>query len=133
MKKISRPKKVSKAKTLPTIKLGFYKKRTCWYAKLDQGTEAQNMMVGGCETMLDLLSNGGKKVTLEFTLHPPKCKPLIACELIAHNAHGGTYQATSDIKGVPETLWVCNQTHCLLGEHPQNIYVLKAFGEVEGK
>ena len=129
MNKISRPKKVSKAKTVPTFKLGFYKKRTCWYAKLDQGTESQNMMVGGCETMLDLLSNGSKKVTLEFSIRPPngKVNPLIACDLIAHNAHGGTYHATSDIKGMPETLWICNQTHVMLGEHPQNIYVLKAF------
>ena len=54
----------------------FYKENSIWYIDLPEfleegmGSKANLMMVDGADTLLDILSNNGSEVTLEFSQLP---------------------------------------------------------------
>ena len=119
--------------TVTNRQIVFLKDDAGWYADME-GTRAQNAMVSGADTMLEVLSQGGRRVEMVFSsdvenpgdhimkLHRVEHDPWGATYLVS-NGNVGTAPRFSGLLGMP-LAWLCNQTHRFIGgEHPKDIYV----------
>ena len=61
------------------------------------------------------------EVVMELSLEPTG-RELCHLKMTSHNQWGATYSVNGGGFGV-DTLWICNVTHDVLGEHPKDIYV----------
>lgn len=114
--------------------LSFYKKRTCWYAEVPEHTEPQNQMVSGADDMCELLSDGHKRVTIDFVYGnvpaselPSECKVVLS--KVEQSNYGATYALVT--KGAvadaafPTEVWLCNVTKTVCGgSHPTSMGIL---------
>lgn len=109
------------------VTLSFYKKNDRWYADVQGHTEEENEMVLGADVMLDILSNHGDQAHLLLSdEHNPNYD--VALMQITHDDNGAEYI----IKGCKDpqyadyigyTVWICNVTHDVFGEHPLSIFI----------
>lgn len=114
------------------FKVPFYKKDMRWYADVPNHTEEENEMVCGADTMLEMLADGADKVGLLITFKPlPDSKPL-CFYMKEHDDDGAWYYVTGNEKEYGE-VWICNVTHDVLGEHPQEFYAMVDNTEEEYK
>lgn len=105
--------------------LRFYKQGTEWFADVAGHTQAQNQMVAGADTLLDVMSDGGSevKVVLSADLEHPD-EWMIHLHLVEHDKFGATYRVKRAKEGGASLAWLCNVTHDVFGgEHPEDIYV----------
>lgn len=122
----------------------FYKEGGIWYIDLPQfleaglGTQANLMMVSGADTLLDMLSNNGNNITLQFNDVPfvgwttwlkmlkyGKDDDYLAKVGHANVDYGAYYDALviDNIK-TNLTVWLCPVTEYVFnGNYPDNIYV----------
>ena len=86
-------------------------------------------MVCGADTLLDCINNGSDIVSIavatENTPNLSKEGWDAHCNLIEHDEFGGTYTiCTDNANDIPldNHFWLCNVTHNIFGEHPNEIY-----------
>ena len=111
----------------------FLKDDAGWYADME-GTRAQNAMVSGADTMIEMLSDGSRRVEMVFSSDVEQPGDhIMHLHRVEHDPWGATYRVGngnageaprfSGIFGLP-LAWLCNQTHRFIGgEHPKDIYV----------
>lgn len=105
--------------------LRFYKQGEEWFADVAGHTQAQNRMVAGADTMLEVLSNGGSEVMVVFSsdIDTPD-KWMMHLHLVEHDKFGATYRVKRVKENIMSFAWLCNVTHDIFGgEHPEDIYV----------
>lgn len=122
----------------------FYKERDIWYIDLPEfleeglGSKANLMMVDGADTLLDILSNNGTEVTLEFTdkafvgwtTYLRMVKHGMDKDYLDKIGHapvndGAYYEAlVINEKKTNHMVWLCPVTeYVFLSEYPEDIYV----------
>ena len=105
--------------------LRFYKQGEEWYADVAGHTQAQNQMVAGADTLLDVISDGSSDVTIVFSSdleHPATWS--IHLHLVEHDKYGATYRVRRAKGDQTSLAWLCNVTHDVFGgEHPTDIYI----------
>lgn len=108
------------------MQLKFYKKNDRWYADVPGHTEEENEMVSGADEFLDYIAKGKSKVKIGISI-TPNAHSSFANEtlfLLKHDQFGATYHITSSDENIDtKTLWICNVTHDVLGEHPAYIFI----------
>jgi hypothetical protein len=122
----------------------FYKERDIWYIDLPEflqeglGSKSNLMMVDGADTLLDILSNNGTEVTLEFTdkafvgwtTYLRMVKHGMDKDYLDKIGHapvndGAYYEAlVINEKKTNHMVWLCPVTeYVFLSEYPEDIYV----------
>lgn len=102
-----------------------------WYVDLPtyDGEHEDLEMVFGADVLLDILSEGNDSVTIDVSTEPKGYGECICGILTEHDDDGGTYlidyysdngKENNIIFG--NTIWLCNVTHFVFGEHPKQIY-----------
>lgn len=110
------------------IKLDFFKQDGKWYADVADHTLEDNEMVFGSDTMLEMLAGGRDSITLQLSDKPDDESetPFLALHRKEHDDDGAFYSVevlTSLFNGELTDVWICNVTHDVFGEHPENIYI----------
>lgn len=108
------------------MQLKFYKNNGRWYADVPNHTPAENEMVSGSDEFLEYISKGKSKITLNISNVPRSWSRNAYATLfmLKHDNSGATYYvSSSDDKINGKTLWICNVTHDVLGEHPAYIFI----------
>lgn len=104
-----------------TTTLRFFKLDDRWYVDVPNHTLAENEMVAGSDDFLNACDSGTGNVIIELS----DCatgRDICHLRMLNHNQWGATYSVNGVDIGVP-TLWICNVTHDVLGEHPRDIYI----------
>ena len=101
--------------------LKFFKQDGKWYADVPNHTLEENEMVMGSDVMLEMFANGA--TGLNITLSDDDISDsFITLKRKEHDDDGAWYTVFgTDF----EDVWICNVTHDVLGEHPENIYISK--------
>lgn len=102
-----------------TKTIEFFKQDHLWYADVPNRTLEENEMVEGADTLLEFFSDDHNRLALTISTEPNP-ESIIHLQMIEHNAYGATYMVNSDPE---ETVWLCNVTHDVLEEHPENLYI----------
>ena len=108
----------------------FYKDDTGWYADIAEHTKAENRMVFGADTFLDMVdrsTNNDNEVIIECD--DKKFDGYAAwLKRVGHYPWGAFYKVAGGsmcqrygLDGL--RLYLCNVTHTVLGSHPKNIYI----------
>ena len=106
-------------------RIEFYKKDDRWYANIPDHTEDENEMIDGSDNLLEQLAVGDKLVL--YVGDEYNDNYLIKFALTVHDWDGaeylmsGPYLDENDINGF--TIWICNVTHDVFGEHPNVFYI----------
>ena len=97
----------------------FFKQNNHWYADVPNHTLEENEMVEGADTLLECLADGYPRIALTISTEPDE-ETQIHLKMIEHNSCGATYILNSNPDA---TIWLCNVTHDVINEHPENIYI----------
>ena len=108
--------------------LNFFKQDNKWYADVPNHTLEDNEMVFGSDIMLDIFAGGKENVTLTLSDKPEDeyGKPMIILTRKEHDDDGAFYGVevlTTLFTGSLSDIWICNVTHDVFGEHPEEIYI----------
>lgn len=108
--------------------LRFFRQDNKWYADIPNHTLEENEMVFGSDVMLEILASGRESVTLKLSddFEDDYEKPIMALHRKEHDNDGAFYSVevlTTLFTGVLSDIWICNVTHDVFGEHPENIYI----------
>lgn len=101
------------------FELGFKKVNTRWYSDIKNwpaAYEEHQLMVGGASTLLERISNG--KDYIKLHIKKENFQGATHIIKIDEDLYGGTYRCEGD----DHTLWLCNVTKFVFGEHPGDIY-----------
>lgn len=119
-----------------TKELRFFMFAGKWYADVPNHTLEENEMVLGSDIALEILSEGTPEVTLVLsdTAAPDY---LIRMYMVEHDSEGAWYQICGgtlfedmlqELEGSVDVeqarIWICNVTHDVFGEHPEQIYII---------
>jgi hypothetical protein len=121
----------------------FFKQGGKWYADIPNHTLEENEMVMGSDIALDYLSKGDTELFVTLTDVNPGWNVPLELKRMVHDDEGAYYaisgllfmdfmtthpEESADMtpqgKIRPE-VWICNVTHDVFGEHPENIYITK--------
>lgn len=108
------------------MQLKFYKKNDRWYADVPGHTEEENEMVCGADEFLDHIAKGKSEVKIGISITPSvdSISAYATLYMLKHDQHGAVYQiASRDPRINARTVWICNVTHDVLGEHPAYIFI----------
>lgn len=107
--------------------LKFYKKNERWYADVKGHTEEDNEMILGSDSLLDILCDGNDTVVLDISdkfVEGYKLK----FSITNHDEDGAEYLIAGPLADAMNeigfTIWICNVTHTVFGEHPEIIYLV---------
>lgn len=113
----------------------FYKEDNKWYADIPNHTMEENEMVMGSDMMLDALSGGTNQIIIKLTDEEYE-NPYLHFHMKSHDDEGAYYDINGLIyeeyapmlaelyPGFEHEIWICNVTHDVFGEHPEDIYVI---------
>ena len=116
-------------------KLRFFKQNNKWYADVPGHSLEDNEMVLGADVALDAMSIGADEVTLILSDTKPG-DYLLKMTRDEHDDDGAWYTFSGplytavmtsliDAYGLTENkIWICNVTHDVFGEHPEEIYLI---------
>ncbi len=99
--------------------ISFFKQDNLWYADVPNRTLEENEMVEGADVLLDFLSDNHDRITLTVSTTVLSTY-LLHLKMIEHNSIGATYMLGNDPE---DTVWLCNVTHDMLEEHPEELYI----------
>jgi hypothetical protein len=107
------------------MNLRFYKKNNRWYADVPEHTEEENEMVLGADSFLEKISEKLNKTEITVSLSDEKGRyPLVSLIRVSHDDDGADYKTTSRFEEFRDlSIWICNVTHDVFGEHPEVIYI----------
>lgn len=109
--------------------LRFFKENDKWYADVPDHTLEDNEMVFGSDILLEMLSGGKENVFLTLSDKPEDDygrPPMLILTITNHDDDGAFYSVeanTALYRGKLTEIWICNVTHDVFGEHPEDIYV----------
>lgn len=111
------------------MKFKFYKEKTNkWYIDLPEfeGLKEELEMVGGADTMLDIVSEGNNLVQLDLQLKKMKGYSLLEFVSSTSVEEGGVYflKNYSNIE-YNFNIWLCSITLFVFGCYPKEIYFKK--------
>ena len=118
-------------------RLRFYRHEGKWYADVPGRSMEDNEMVFGADSLLDIIAEERKEVFVNIS---DKCSFIkvpfidIILKRREHDDDGAWYKVErlrhhSNVnydlynKLMLKGLWLCNVTHDVFGEHPENIYI----------
>ena len=101
----------------------FYKENGNWYADIPNHTKEENEMVMGSDVALDYLAQDKNEVTLTLS-DDDTYEYIVHFSRAEHDDDGAYYQVFGNYD-LLDQIWVCNVTHDIFGEHPENLYILK--------
>lgn len=101
----------------------FYKEDGNWYADIPNHTKEENEMIMGSDVALDYLAQGKNEITLTLS-DEQTYEYMVHFNRVEHDDDGAYYQACGNYD-LLEPIWICNVTHDVFGEHPEDIYLLK--------
>jgi hypothetical protein len=111
----------------------FIKEGRDWYIDLPEfiengGSKGDLQMVEGADTMLDIISEGAKEVSLILERDPfPGSDKLILTERCDPYIGGGYYNLQIfEGKEVNKEMWLCAVTEYVFGELPDEIFIKRA-------
>ncbi len=78
-------------------------------------------MVCGADKLLEHISEGHDYVKLNIRTSDPQDPAYICLDKIEEDEMGGTYRVC-DYPEFTRTVWLCNVTKFVMGEHPQKIW-----------
>ena len=101
-----------------------------WYADVPNHTLAENEMVAGSDTFLEIvdrMTNNDGEVYITCSDNNESGSFMAKLLMKNHNQFGATYILNGPMAekhdAVGYELWICNVTHDVLGEHPRCIYI----------
>ena len=113
----------------------FFKQEDRWYADVPNHSLEDNEMVMGADIALDLISEGHDEVFLILSdIEDPKA--LLHFHIKEHDDEGAYYTVSGLLYNRVASLlvdlypqydheiWICNVTHDVFGEHPNDIYLI---------
>ena len=120
--------------------LRFFKQDGKWYADVPNHTLEENEMVMGSESAIEYFADGKDEIQVTMsTDESDKDGSLIQLKIYDHDDEGAYYTVSGllvsellvesnyiSLDGFSPTVWVCNVTHDVFGEHPDNIYIMDA-------
>jgi hypothetical protein len=113
----------------------FFKQDNKWYADIPNHTLEENEMVMGADIALDYIANGEDEVFITVTDEYPGWNSPLSFHRREHDNEGAFYdvdgllfteflEATGHMfTGFKPEIWICNVTHDVFGEHPEDIYI----------
>ena len=113
----------------------FFEQDDKWYADVPNHSLEDNEMVMGADIALDLISEGHDEVTLILS-DTPDPHALLHFHIKEHDDEGAYYTVsgllynrasallTDLYPGYNHEIWICNVTHDVFGEHPDDIYLI---------
>jgi hypothetical protein len=113
----------------------FFKQDNKWYADVPNHSLEDNEMVMGADIFLDAISAAGDTVFIKVTDEEPR-QYLVHFHMKSHDDEGAYYNITGPLyneyapmlaelyAGFEPEIWICNVTHAVLGEHPEDIYII---------
>lgn len=101
----------------------FFKLNGRWYADIPKHTLEENEMIMGSEVLLEKFANGSDEITVKVS-DKPVPDYLIRMYLTEHDSDGAWYQLVV-MSYESEQIWICNVTHDVFGEHPEQIYIIE--------
>jgi hypothetical protein len=111
-------------------KYKFIKEGQAWYIDLPEfleagGSKGDLQMVEGADTMLDLISEDAKEVSLVLDREPfPGSDELTLIERCDPAIGGGYYNLqTFEGKEFNKTMWLCAVTEYVFGDLPDMIFI----------
>ena len=109
----------------------FVKEGYGWYIDLPEyiekgGSKGDLAMVAGADTMLDLISQGAKKVTITMDTKPfEKGDELTLVEELGPGGGGNYIMRSFEGKEINHKMWLCDVTTFVFGSIPPKIFVRK--------
>ena len=108
----------------------FFKQNGIWYADLPENTLEENEMLAGSDEFLEKVTGDCNRVALDLSTEPV-IPYLVKMKLETHDEIGGDYLLSGPLieaeeqegMSMPVTAWICNATHSVFGEHPDEIYI----------
>lgn len=115
----------------------FFKQNGKWYADIPEHTLEDNEMVMGSDILLEMLSNDGEFDILKLTFEDKDSEyhHLLAFKMVEHDDDGAYYTLSGPLYNIYldsvysendvilNTVWICNVTHDVFGEHPKELYL----------
>lgn len=109
----------------------FFKQDGKWYADIPNHTLEENEMVMGADIALEYISKGKDEVFLTVTDEDPGTTVPLSFHMKDHDYDGAYYTADgvllldfmTTFTDVEPEIWICNVTHDIFGEHPNDIYI----------
>ena len=108
----------------------FYKNETGWFVDLpeyiEKGGTIDNLeMVEGADTMLDIIGEGKKEVTLSIATEKFQNSDQLELKEKADQLKGGAYYFMKAFEGkeINLTMWLCGVIEFVFGGIPQQIYL----------
>ena len=109
----------------------FFKQDGKWYADIPNHTLEENEMVMGADIALDFLSKDGDEVFLTVSDTKPEEVVPLSFHIKEHDDDGAYYTANGKLvldfmttfSDIEPVIWICNVTHDVFGEHPDDIYI----------
>lgn len=114
----------------------FFKQDNKWYADVPNHSLEDNEMVLGADSILELISEGKPELTITLADTKPE-NYYLHFAIDEHDDEGAWYafdgpwytsamNALIDALGLVESkIWVCNVTHDVFGEHPEEMWLIK--------
>lgn len=108
----------------------FFKQDCKWYADVPEHSLMDNEMVLGSDEFLEKVSDGYDKINLGLSTEEPETY-LVKMTMVSHDDDGAEYLISGELidnmeyvgYNIPMTVWICNVTHTVFGEHPEKIYI----------
>jgi hypothetical protein len=108
----------------------FLKEGSGWYINLPEyleqgGSKGDLAMVAGADTMLDIMSEGAKEVTLKIDIEPFTNADILELTEVCSPTQGGGYYIlhTHKRKSINHRMWLCAVTNFVFGYLPEKVYL----------
>lgn len=118
-----------------TTTIRFFKEDNKWYADILGHSLDENEMVMGSDMFLDAISLGTNQVFIKVSDEEPK-HHIAHFHMKSHDDEGAYYTITGELYNkyaevlinlypdFNQEIWICNVTHDIFGEHPEDIYII---------
>ena len=112
-------------------KYKFYKEGTNWYVDLPnwEGSKSDLLMIGGADTMLDIVSDNGTEVEVMISeKNFNDADELVFVKSAKDDIGEGAYYNLATYKGVEHNLsvFLCDVTLFVFGKFPEELFIKKA-------
>lgn len=107
----------------------FYKEGNNWYVDLPnwEGAKSDLLMIGGADTMLDIMSNNGTEVFTIISEQNFEGADTLKFNKLADDVGEGAYYILEKFEGATHNLsvFLCDVTLFVFGKFPETIYIKK--------
>ena len=108
--------------TVGQVIVRFYRENGEWYADIPNHTKEENQMVMGSDLALDFLAKDRNEIILTLSDEVGDGLNMLHFHRLDHDDDGAYYQVCGSYDLI-EPIWICNVTHDVFGEHPEDIYL----------